>query len=47
MKNAAAANSLVEFRGFVPEDEKQQLLSRCRAVIQPAIWAEPLSTVTL
>jgi glycosyltransferase involved in cell wall biosynthesis len=45
VKSAAAANPRVEFRGFVPEDEKQQLLSRCRAVIQPAIWAEPLSTV--
>jgi glycosyltransferase involved in cell wall biosynthesis len=45
VKSAAAANPLVEFRGFVPEAEKHQLLSRCRAVIQPAIWAEPLSIV--
>jgi glycosyltransferase involved in cell wall biosynthesis len=45
LKNAAAANPLVEYRGFVPEAEKHQLLSRCRAVIQPSVWAEPLSIV--
>jgi glycosyltransferase involved in cell wall biosynthesis len=45
LKNAAAANPLVDFRGFVPEAEKHQLLSRCRAVIQPSVWAEPLSIV--
>ena len=45
VKNAAAANPRVEFRGFVTGDEKHQLLSRCRAVIQPSIWAEPLSFV--
>ncbi len=45
VKTAAAANPRVEFRGFVSGDEKHQLLSRCRAVIQPSIWAEPLSFV--
>jgi len=45
VKKAAAANPRVEYRGFVTGDEKHQLLSRCRAVIQPSIWAEPLSFV--
>jgi glycosyltransferase involved in cell wall biosynthesis len=45
LQDAAAANPLVEYRGFVPEAEKHLLLSRCRAVIQPSIWAEPLSIV--
>jgi glycosyltransferase involved in cell wall biosynthesis len=45
LKTATAGNPLVEYRGFVPEAEKHQLLSRCRAVIQPSIWAEPLSIV--
>ena len=45
VKRGVAANPRVEFRGFVTGDEKHQLLSRCRAVIQPSIWAEPLSIV--
>jgi glycosyltransferase involved in cell wall biosynthesis len=45
VKNAAAANPLVQYRGFVPEEEKHQLLARCRAVVQPSVWAEPLSIV--
>jgi glycosyltransferase involved in cell wall biosynthesis len=45
VKSAAAANPSVAFRGFVPDDEKHRLLSQCRALIQPSVWAEPLSTV--
>ena len=42
---AQARNRRIEFRGFVEGKEKHLLLAGCRAVIQPAIWAEPLSLV--
>lgn len=44
-ERAQARQRKIEFRGFVDGKEKDRLLAGCRAVIQPAIWAEPLSLV--
>ncbi|HZM05286.1 MAG TPA: glycosyltransferase family 4 protein [Candidatus Saccharimonadales bacterium] len=45
VRAAAAANQRVQYCGYVSGDQKHQLLSQCKAVIQPAIWGEPLSFV--
>jgi glycosyltransferase involved in cell wall biosynthesis len=45
VKAAQARNPRIEFRGYVTGEEKQRLLADCRAIVQPAIWAEPLSLV--
>lgn len=36
LKRKYGNNPLIEFKGFVPEDEKLRLLSNCKAVIYPA-----------
>jgi glycosyltransferase involved in cell wall biosynthesis len=45
VKAAAARNARIEYRGFISGGDKHLLMAQCRAVIQPAIWAEPLSLV--
>ena len=45
VKAAQARNARIEFRGYVKGEEKSRLISGCRAIVQPAIWAEPLSLV--
>lgn len=45
VKNAASANPRVQYCGFVQGAEKHRLVSGCRAMVQPSIWAEPLSLV--
>lgn len=35
----------VRWAGFIRADEKRRLIARCRAVLFPALWAEPLGLV--
>jgi glycosyltransferase involved in cell wall biosynthesis len=46
VREQAAANPLVEFRGTVRGAVKDDLLAGCRAMIAPSIWWEPLGLVT-
>jgi len=46
VRELAAKNSLVEFRGLVRGGEKHELLENCRAMIAPSLWWEPLGLVT-
>jgi glycosyltransferase involved in cell wall biosynthesis len=43
---AAAANPRIRYFGFVDGDTKADLLTRCRAVLAPSVWFEPLGLVT-
>ena len=45
MKRANGSRT-IQFAGSVDGDEKAKLLRRCRAVIAPSIWWEPLGLVT-
>jgi glycosyltransferase involved in cell wall biosynthesis len=45
VKAAQARQPRIEFRGYVGGEEKHRLIAGCRAIVQPAIWAEPLSLV--
>ena len=45
MKRANGSRT-IQFAGRVDGDEKAKLLRRCRAVIAPSIWWEPLGLVT-
>ncbi len=42
---AAEANPSVDFRGWISDREKADALRRCRAVLVPSLWPEPLPTV--
>jgi len=46
VRELAAQNPLVEFRGMVSGSEKHGLLANCRAMIAPSVWWEPLGLVT-
>ncbi len=46
VRELAAQNPLVEFRGLVGGSEKHELLANCRAMIAPSVWWEPLGLVT-
>jgi len=35
----------IRWAGYVEGKEKQELIGKCRAIVFPALWAEPLSTV--
>jgi glycosyltransferase involved in cell wall biosynthesis len=45
VRSAAAANPLLDFRGFVSGASKDSMLEGCRAVIVPSVWWEPLGIV--
>jgi glycosyltransferase involved in cell wall biosynthesis len=45
VKAAAAANPLIEFRGFTTGHEKDVLIQNARASIVPSIWWDPLPFV--
>jgi glycosyltransferase involved in cell wall biosynthesis len=45
VRSRAKENPLVDFRGSVPKDEKQQLLSGMRALIAPSVCLESLGLV--
>ena len=45
VKDSAAKNPAIEFRGFVSGDEKSSLLQNCRALIAPSISWEALGYV--
>ncbi len=42
----AANNPSVKYLGLISGDEKREALRRCRALIAPSIWWEPLGLVT-
>jgi glycosyltransferase involved in cell wall biosynthesis len=42
----AAANPKVHYMGPVGGDAKRQLIRKCRAMIAPSLWWEPLGLVT-
>lgn len=46
VRELAAQNPLVEFRGLVSGSEKHDLLAGCRGMIAPSVWWEPLGLVT-
>lgn len=46
VRELAAQNTLVEFRGLVNGAEKHELIAGCRAMIAPSVWWEPLGLVT-
>jgi glycosyltransferase involved in cell wall biosynthesis len=41
-----AFSAFVEYRGFVDQEEKIELLQSCRAMLAPSVWWEPLGLVT-
>ena len=43
---AAARNPSVRVLGFVSGEHKRTLLTRCRALLAPSVWWEPLGLVT-
>lgn len=46
VRDAAARNSHVRFIGMISGDAKREALCRCRAVMVPSVWWEPLGLVT-
>ncbi len=46
VREIAAQNPLVEFRGPVSGAEKNGLIAGCRGMIAPSLWWEPLGLVT-
>jgi glycosyltransferase involved in cell wall biosynthesis len=46
VRELAAKNPSVEFRGSVNGSEKDELLANCRGMIAPSLWWEPLGLVT-
>jgi len=46
VRELAAQNPAVEFRGLVSGAEKHGLIAGCRAMIAPSVWWEPLGLVT-
>ena len=38
---------MIEYRGKVGGEEKDELLRRCRGLVAPSVWWEPLGLVTL
>jgi len=45
VRSAAAANPSVKFLGMIGGDAKHEALARCRAVMVPSTWWEPLGLV--
>lgn len=46
VRELAAQNPLVEFRGLVSGTGKHDLLANCRGMVAPSVWWEPLGLVT-
>ncbi len=46
VRDATARNSRVRFLGMISGDVKHEALRRCRAVLIPSVWWEPLGLVT-
>ena len=46
VRDLAAQNPLVEFRGAVGGAEKHAVIAGCRGMIAPSLWWEPLGLVT-
>lgn len=45
VRGSAKQNALLDYRGVVGGEDKQSLLARCRALIAPSLWREPLGLV--
>jgi glycosyltransferase involved in cell wall biosynthesis len=46
VRAAAAANPLIQYEGFVSDERKNDLIARCRGMIAPSVFWEPLGAVT-
>lgn len=46
VRQAANRCERIEYVGFVDKEKKADLLRRCRAVLAPSVWWEPLGLVT-
>ena len=46
VREAASRSSMVSYRGFVAGEEKEALITACRAMLAPSVWWEPLGLVT-
>lgn len=46
VREAATRNPKIQFHGLVDGTQKRELIRRCRAMIAPSIWYEPLGLVT-
>jgi len=46
VREVAERIPMVEFRGFVSGNEKEELIRGCRAMLAPSVWWEPLGLVT-
>lgn len=42
---AAGKSNCIEYAGFVDGERKHKLLARCRALVAPSIWWEPLGLI--
>ncbi|MGJ8723030.1 MAG: glycosyltransferase family 4 protein [Roseibacillus sp.] len=46
VRKASENSDKIEFLGFVSGDEKSKLIEKCRAMLAPSVWWEPLGLVT-
>lgn len=46
VRKAAERSGKIEHRGFLKGDAKQECISKCRAIVAPSVWWEPLGLVT-
>ncbi len=46
VKMASEASSKIHYLGFVDKQKKAELIRKCRAMLAPSIWWEPLGLVT-